>query len=55
MTEPTILLAVLCIAQGLFISYQWSRINVYRNTLALATFALEQAYVAITEKDDEED
>ena len=44
MTDTEILLAVLCVGQGLFISYQWSRLNVYRNTLALATMALESAY-----------
>ena len=56
MTDTMILLAVLCIAQGLYISYQWSRLNVYRRTLALATYALEAAYVHITEgKEDEED
>jgi hypothetical protein len=49
MSESEILLAVLCVGEGLFISYQWTRIQIYRNTLALATYALEQAYVAVTE------
>ena len=44
MTEAETLLAVLCVGQGLFISYQWSKLNAYRNTLTLATYALEAAY-----------
>ena len=49
MTEAEILLAVLAVAEGLYISYQWNRLNVYRNTLALATYALEAAYEHIKE------
>ena len=37
------------IAAGLYISYQYSVITKYRNTLALATYALEAAYIHITE------
>lgn len=44
MTETEMLLAGLAVAEGLYISYQWNRLNVYRNTLALATLALEAAY-----------
>ena len=47
---PEIFLAALCIIQGLAISWQWNRIQTYRNTLALATFALEKAYIHITEE-----
>lgn len=49
MTETEILLAVLAVTEGLYISYQWNRLNMYRNTLALATYALEAAYDHITE------
>jgi len=44
MTETNILLAGLCVLQGLYISYQWNRINVMKNMLSLATLALESAY-----------
>ena len=44
MTETNICLAVLCILQGLYISYQWNRMNVMKGTLAIATLALESAY-----------
>ena len=45
------------IAAGLYISYQYSVITKYRRTLALATYALEAAYIHITEgkEDDETD
>ena len=56
MTDAEILLAFLCVAQGLYISYQWNRLKVYRVTLTLATYALESAYDYIENaKDDEED
>ena len=50
-------LSTLLIVAGLYISYQWSLINKYRRTLSIATFALEAAYVHITEgmEDDETD
>ena len=44
MTETNIFLAVLCILQGLYISYQWNRMNIMKGTLAIATLALESAY-----------
>ena len=44
MTETNIFLAGLCILQGLYISYQWNRMNVMKGTLAIATLALESAY-----------
>jgi len=44
MTETNMLLAGLCVLQGLYISYQWNRINVMKNVLALASLALETAY-----------
>jgi hypothetical protein len=44
MTETNILLSGLCVLQGLYISYQWNRINVMKNMLSLATLALESAY-----------
>lgn len=53
MNEVYILAGAL-VASGLYIMYQWSQINRYRRTLALATFALESAYVYITESKDEE-
>lgn len=43
------LLSGLLISAGLYISYQWTMIRKYRMALSLATFALEQAYVAIME------
>ena len=50
------ILGGLLIAAGLYISYQWSLISRYRRTLSLATFALEAAYIHITEdKGSEED
>ena len=43
------------IVAGLYISYQYSVIQKYKNTLALATYALEAAYDHIvTGKRDEE-
>ena len=44
MTETNMLLAGLCVLQGLYISYQWNRMNVMKSTLAIATLALESAY-----------
>lgn len=55
MSDATLLLAALCVLQGLIISYQWNRLNTYRNTLALATYALEAAYVRITEGKDKDE
>ena len=48
------ILGGLLIAAGLYISYQWSVINRYRRTLAYATYALEAAYIHITESKDED-
>lgn len=49
MSDAEILLAIICVAQGLYISYQWNRIHVIQRTLAFATFALEAAYEKIME------
>ncbi len=49
MSEAELLLALLCVLQGLYISYQWNRLNVLKRTLTFATYALEAAYIEITE------
>lgn len=54
MTEIYIMAAALIVA-GLYISYQHRVITKYRNTLAIATYALEAAYIHVMEsKDDDE-
>lgn len=53
MNEVYILAGAL-VASGLYITYQYSVIARYRRTLALATLALESAYIYITEDKDEE-
>lgn len=56
MTELYIMAAALIVA-GLYISYQYSVITRYRNTLAVATYALEAAYIHVMEglEDDKTD
>lgn len=49
MTDTNLIMAVALIASAAYISYQWSVIAKYRRTLAIATYALEAAYVHITE------
>ena len=58
MTDSETLLAVLVVGQGIAISWQWNRLCLYRNSLALATMALDSAYDYITgeeRKDDKAD
>ena len=55
MTDTNILLAGLCLLQGLYISYQWNRMQVMKNMLALSVLALESAYDHIVGERDAED
>lgn len=57
MTDTNIILAGALIVSALYISYQWSVLAKYRRTLAIATYALEAAYIHITEgsEDDKTD
>lgn len=51
---PEIIMAGLLVASGLYITYQWAVISKYRRTLTFATYALEAAYIHITEGKDED-
>lgn len=55
MTDTNIIMAVALIASAAYISYQWSVLAKYRRTLAIATYALEAAYIHITEGSEDEE
>lgn len=55
MNEGYLILAFALVAQGFYIMYLWSQLTRYRRTLTIATYALEQAYVHITEESDDEE
>lgn len=53
MNELYVMGAALIVA-GLYISYQYSVITKYRRTLIMATYALQEAYIAIVEEAEDE-